>query len=215
MAGKRRASQAHRTADYIQRKAVQKLSGSKPDWCSPPFLENYEWHYLWYSTDAMLKLMLATSLNVLFALLNTWRPDTTNPHSSPFYALLWFQNLYIDRDHHRRLKNYATRLSIETANQSEAIRTQNELYYLDILEKGKRLQYKLVTTHLHTHQWAAPTGENDHHWSHYKEWKTLIAAECFGVNQKKLCSDLWPTFVEASKMAPGTVCNLLQVRDYQ
>ena len=201
--GRKRKSDEWRKAEYEQKKQVELLRQRCPIWfhagCS---INPKNWNYLWYAReDRAVKLLLASSLNILFALLHTWNYDERKQHSSPFYALLWFTNLNLDAAHQIRLKNYVNRLSNTQLRDADAMRQQNDWWKEEVYRKGAKLQYELVKKYVRAGKWTTPRGENDDKWNHWTDWKGLLASECHGVKMKKLYADLWPIFVKASRMS--------------
>lgn len=200
--GRKRKSDEFRQAEYRQKKQVEILQQRCPIWFQAGWtIDPENWNYLWYAREnRTVKLLLASSLHILFALLHTWNYADRTQHSSPFYALLWFKNLNLDADHQIRLKNYVQRLSKSHLTDNNAIRQQNDWWREEVYSKGEKMQYELVKKYIHTGKWTTPRGENDDKWSNWTDWKGLLASECQGVKMKKLYAHLWPIFVKASRM---------------
>ncbi len=80
------------------------------------------------------------------------------------------------------------------------MRQQNDWWIEEVYHKGESLQCELVKKYIHTGQWSMPRNENDDKWTHWGDWKNLLASECHGVKMKRLYAHLWPIFVKACKM---------------
>ena len=207
--GKKHSKKRQRRQQEYESSKKVKLVLSESPWWSNDAADADVWKFVRFGCNKTIWKLLGSSLHLLFSMLNTWETNTTQPHSSPFYAILWWTDLHLSDEHDRRLRNAALKPTSSLDNAS-AQQISNEIWKEQVYAKAERLQYSFVKQYIRTQIWDQPAGLDDALWKNYNEWKALVRAECEGTRLNALYNHLWPIFVGACSMTDAELEQKLQ-----